>query len=149
MVIHSLHFAPVSDHLGAGNHTCLPQSHSQCLTPSLPGSDPMLNRCVLNQCVNEQMDGKEARNRPKARNGPELFLGTLLACRCPLLLDGLWLVSDSFTKGKEARSGAETQTPSSCSFPPFPSQSSTKFPLFVLLYLFSLSPVSFTRVETI
>ena len=106
----------------------------------------MLNRCVLNQCVNEQMDGKEARNRPKARNGPELFLGTLLACRCPLLLGGLWLVSDSFTKGKEARSGAETQTPSSCSFSPFPSQSSTKFPLFVwlssiLLFLFINSSV--------
>ena len=70
----------------------------------------MLNRCVLNQCVNEQMDGKEARNRLKARNGPELFLGTLLACRCPLVLVGLGLVSDSFTKGKEARSGTETET---------------------------------------
>lgn len=97
-------------------HNHIPSAwHQAC-----PGSDPMLNRSVLNQCVNEQMDGKEARNRLKARNGPELFLGTLLACRCPLLLGGLWLVRDSFTKGKEARSGAETQTLSlsPCSFPP-------------------------------
>lgn len=110
----------------------------------------MLNRCVLNQRVNEQMDGKEARNRSKARNGPELFLGTLLACKCPLLLSGLWLVSDSFTKGKEERQDLEQKPklPLPAPFPPFPSQSSTKFPLFVL-YLFSLSPVSFTRVETI
>lgn len=98
----------------------------------------MLNRCVLNQRVNEQMDGKEARNRSKARNGPELFLGTLLACKCPLLLSGLWLVSDSFTKGKEARSGAETQTPSSCSFSPLSFTVLNKISIICIVFIFPL-----------
>lgn len=62
----------------------------------------MLNKCVLNERVDEQMNEKEQETGRKAGNGPELFLRTA-GTWWPLLLGELSLLSDGFTEGKKAR----------------------------------------------
>lgn len=44
-LVTSLHFPPASGHHEAGNYTCLPLSHSQCLTPG-----PEVFPCSTNVC---------------------------------------------------------------------------------------------------